>query len=102
MQQAAAAPSVANPVRVLHATMHGALDPTATRAEFLELARRAALPVLTVYGMQTPPRSRAEIEALIALPGMRSACLPQGKLGLHEEFPDAVAQVVEPFLAEGK
>ena len=88
-----------------HATVRfvtGALDPTATRAEFLELARRAALPELTVYGMQTPPRSRAEIEALIALPGMRSACLPQGKLGLHEEFPDAVAQVVEPFLAEGK
>jgi hypothetical protein len=33
---------------------------------------------------------------------MRSACLPQGKLGLHEEFSDAVAQAIEPFLAQGK
>lgn len=80
----------------------GALDPVATRAQFLDLARRAALPMLTVFGMQTPPRSRAEMEALIALPGMRSACLPQGKLGLHEEFSDAVAQAIEPFLAQGK
>jgi pimeloyl-ACP methyl ester carboxylesterase len=80
----------------------GALDPLASREEFLDLARRVALPVLTVYGTQTPPRSRAEMEALMALPGMRSACLPQGKLGLHEEFPDAVAQAIEPFIAQGK
>jgi hypothetical protein len=79
----------------------GALDPVASREEFLELARRAELPMLTIYGMQTPPRSRAEMEALIALPGMRSACLPQGKLGVHEEFSDAVAQAIEPFLARG-
>lgn len=80
----------------------GALDPLASREEFLDLARCAAVPMLTVYGMQTPPRSRAEIEALIALPGMRSACLAQGKLGLHEEFPEAVAQAIEPFLAQAE
>ena len=39
---------------------------------------------------------------LAAIPGMRCACLPQGKLALHEEFPDAVAQAIVPFLAEGK
>jgi hypothetical protein len=50
------------------------------------------------HGVQTPVRSRAEMEALIALPGMRSACLSRGKLGLHEEFPEAVAQAIEPFL----
>ena len=25
---------------------------------------------------------------------------PLGKLALHEEFPDAVAQAIEPFLAQ--
>jgi pimeloyl-ACP methyl ester carboxylesterase len=80
----------------------GMLDPLATREEFLDLARRAEIPMLTIYGSQTPPRSRSEMEALSATPGMRSVCLPQGKLALHEEFPDAVAQAVVPFLAEGK
>jgi hypothetical protein len=58
--------------------------------------------MLTVYGSQTPPRSRAEIDALATVPGMRSVRLPQGKLALHEEFPDAVAQAIRPFLAEGE
>ena len=80
----------------------GALDPLASRDEFLDLARRTDIPMLTVYGAQTPPRSRAEMEALAGVPGMRCACLPQGKLALHEEFPDAVAQAIVPFLAEGK
>jgi pimeloyl-ACP methyl ester carboxylesterase len=78
----------------------GALDLLASRDEFLDLARRSKIPMLMVYGEQTPPRSRAEMEALAAVPGMRSVCLPQGKLALHEEFPDAVAQAVTPFLAE--
>jgi pimeloyl-ACP methyl ester carboxylesterase len=80
----------------------GALDPVASRDEFLDLARRAGLPMLTVYGSQTPPRSRAEMDALATVPGMRSVRLPQGKLALHEEFPDAVAQAIEPFLASGE
>jgi hypothetical protein len=31
--------------------------------------------------------------------GMRSVCMPQGKLSLHEEFAAQVVQVVAPFLA---
>jgi pimeloyl-ACP methyl ester carboxylesterase len=77
----------------------GALDLLASRDEFLVLARRTDIPMLTVYGAQTPPRSRAEMEALAAVPGMQSIRLPQGKLALHEEFPEAVAQAVRPFLA---
>ncbi len=79
----------------------GALDPLGTREQFLDLARAARLPMLVVYGAQTPPRSRGEMEALAALPGMRVARLPMGKLSLHEEFPDEVAQAIAPFLAEG-
>ena len=54
-----------------------------------------------VYGEQTPRRSRAEIEALAAIPGMSSLMLPLGKLSFYEEFPDATAAAISPFLAEG-
>jgi pimeloyl-ACP methyl ester carboxylesterase len=77
----------------------GRLDPIASRSAFLDLARRADVPILMVYGAETPPKSRAEMEALAAVPGIRVACLPRGKLALHEEFPDAVAEAVAPFLA---
>jgi pimeloyl-ACP methyl ester carboxylesterase len=80
----------------------GALDPLATRDAFLDQARQASVPMLVVYGRESPTRSRAEMEALASVPGVRSSCLPNGKLGLHEEFPDAVAQAIEPFLAEGE
>ncbi len=79
--------------------MTGELDPIDTREQFLALARQAAIPMLMVYGDQTPTRSRAEMEALATIDGMRSACIPQGKLSLHEEFAAQVAQVVAPFLA---
>src|SRR5262245_12727254 len=78
----------------------GRLDPLASRDAFLDLARRAAVLILLVYGAETPPRSRAEMEALAAVGGIRTARLPQGKLAVHEEFPDATFDAIEPFLAE--
>jgi pimeloyl-ACP methyl ester carboxylesterase len=77
----------------------GALDPVETSEQFLALARQAAIPMLTVYGDQTPPRSRAEMEALANIDGMQSVRLAQGKLSLHEEFAAGVAEVVAAFLA---
>jgi hypothetical protein len=53
-----------------------------------------------VYGAETPPKSRAEMEALAALPGVRAVRLPQGKLSVHEEFPDATMEVVASFLKD--
>lgn len=79
----------------------GRLDPLASREAFLDLARRAGLPMLLVYGASTPSRSRAEMEALAAIPGVQTAQLAHGKLALHEEFPDDVAEVITAFLAEG-
>src|SRR5215470_17281756 len=67
----------------------GRLDPLASREPFLDAARRAGAPILLVYGADTPPKSRAEMEALAAVPGVRIAWLPRGKLSVHEEFPDA-------------
>jgi len=78
----------------------GRLDPLASREAFLDCARRAASPILLLYGADTPPKSRAEMEALAALPGVRSVRLPQGKLAVHEEFPDATAEPIGSFLAE--
>jgi pimeloyl-ACP methyl ester carboxylesterase len=78
----------------------GRLDPLGSREAFLDLARRTAAPILLVYGAETPPRSRAEMEALAALPGVRTARLPRGKLAVHEEFPDAVAEAIVAFLRD--
>ena len=79
----------------------GRLDPLASRQAFLDVAGRAGAPILLVYGAETPPKSRAEMETLAAVPGIRTARLPRGKLAVHEEFPDATISAIEPFLAEG-
>jgi pimeloyl-ACP methyl ester carboxylesterase len=76
----------------------GGLDLVRDRAAFLDLARRAGAPILAVWGPQTPPRSRAEMEALADLDGVQVAAVPAGALGVHEEFPAEVAAVVRPFL----
>ncbi len=78
----------------------GGLDRVATRDDFLALAVRTASPLLLVYGAETPPRSRAEMEALAALPRVRTERLPRGKLSVHEEFSDDVYAAIKPFLAE--
>ena len=59
----------------------------------------AGVPILLVYGSETPRRSLAEIEALAALAGVQTARLARGKLSVYEEFPDEVAAVLRPFLA---
>jgi pimeloyl-ACP methyl ester carboxylesterase len=76
----------------------GRLDPFTSRKEFLECARRATALIMVIYGSQTPPRSRVEMEALAALPRIRSVRLPSGKLSVHEEFPDATVEAITPLL----
>ena len=78
----------------------GRLDPLANREAFLECARRVIAPILVIYGSETPQRSRVEVEALAALPSVRSIRLPRGKLSLHEEFADMTVEVITPFLRE--
>jgi hypothetical protein len=55
------------------------------------------MPVLVVIGKQTPPKSRAEMDALTTLPGVQTQIL-SGSLGLHEEYPSALAEAILPFL----
>jgi pimeloyl-ACP methyl ester carboxylesterase len=78
----------------------GLLDPLASRDEFIDLGRRVCVPVLLIYGAETPPKSRAEMEALAGLPRVRSIRLPRGRLSVHEEFPEATFEAVESFLDE--
>jgi pimeloyl-ACP methyl ester carboxylesterase len=78
----------------------GKLDPLATRSEFLHLAHRSPVPILMVYGAQTPSRSRAEMEALASVHSIQGVMLPRGKLSVHEEFPNLVAETIEPFLLD--
>jgi pimeloyl-ACP methyl ester carboxylesterase len=78
----------------------GALDRVESRASFLDLARRANVPILVLYGDQTPRKSRSEMEALAEIPGVRTERLPRGKLAIHEEFPDSVADAAMAFLSE--
>jgi pimeloyl-ACP methyl ester carboxylesterase len=78
----------------------GALDRVADRAEFLSSAGGAGLPILLIYGGETPPRSLAEIEALGQLPRVATIRLARGKLSVHEEFPDDVVAALQPFLAD--
>ena len=77
----------------------GKLDAVASRGEFLDLARGAGVPILMIYGADTPPRSRAEMEALAEIAAVQSVRLPRGKLSVYEEFPHEVAAAIEPFLS---
>lgn len=76
----------------------GQLDPMHNRDAFLDAARRVTDPILVVYGADTPPKSKAEMELLSGVPNVRAVALPQGKLGIHEEFADMVAPAIRAFL----
>jgi pimeloyl-ACP methyl ester carboxylesterase len=78
----------------------GALDPFDDRASFLAAARRVQGPMLMLYGPGTPPKSRAEMEALGDLPGIDSRLLDRGALGMAEELAGEIAPLIEGFLSE--
>ncbi|MBH04150.1 MAG: alpha/beta hydrolase [Xanthomonadales bacterium] len=78
----------------------GGLDPVTSRVSFLDLARRVRVPILVVYGEETPLKSRADMAALAELPGVETRRLDHGKLAVHEAFPEAVANAIAPFLNE--
>lgn len=77
----------------------GHLDPLESRAEFLAQVQALSIPILVIIAEQAPPKSKAEMEALAALPEIAVSRLP-GTLGLHEELAPTVAATVLPFLAQ--
>jgi pimeloyl-ACP methyl ester carboxylesterase len=76
----------------------GMLDPMASHSSFIETTQRVKDPILVVYGAATPKRSKAEMKGLASVPHVRSVELPHGKLAVHEEFADEVAEAVKSFL----
>ena len=77
----------------------GALDPFDERAAFLAAARRVQGPILMLYGPDTPPKSRAEMQALADLPGVASRLLRRGTLGMAEELAGDLAPLINDFLS---
>lgn len=68
--------NVTNAAGARHASFRfvaGELDPMGSREEFLAAALDLADPVLVVYGAGTPRRSKAEMLALAALPGVQAS-----------------------------
>ena len=78
----------------------GALDPFDDRAALLAAARGVQGPMLMLYGPDTPPKSRAEMEALATLSGIESRLLGRGTLGMAEELAGDLAPLIDSFLSE--
>ncbi|QKQ76843.1 alpha/beta fold hydrolase [Nostoc sp. TCL240-02] len=75
----------------------GNLDAVREQSDFLQLVQSLTVPIMVVIGESSPPKSREEMNALVALPEIRSVVIP-GSLGLHEEYPTVVLEVVQDFL----
>ena len=76
----------------------GALDPVRKRSEFVDYFQPLPpVPVLLVIGEQTPPKSLAEMEFLAHFTAAQVHRMP-GSLGLHEEYPEQLAEGILPFL----
>jgi len=78
----------------------GCLDPFANRAEQGAAVERITDPILNLFATTAPRKSRAEMEALVPMPGIRTDRLTRGKLSAYEEFPDDTAAGIRKFLAD--
>lgn len=76
----------------------GELDLVRRQEDFHRLFAAPGLPpVLVLIGTATPPKSRAAMDALAALPGLASERIP-GALAAHEEYPEEVADALRRFV----
>jgi pimeloyl-ACP methyl ester carboxylesterase len=75
----------------------GAIDPVTKREEFLQLLSSISIPVLIILAENSPPKSKAEMEAMAESERVEAVKLP-GTLGMHEEYPEAVAETIQNFL----
>jgi pimeloyl-ACP methyl ester carboxylesterase len=77
----------------------GGLDPYLDRSDAIAHLQSLNIPVLIAIGENSPPKSKAEMFALAEVTGVTSVTLP-GTLGMHEEYPFELSQVIQPFLRE--
>jgi pimeloyl-ACP methyl ester carboxylesterase len=77
----------------------GGLDPYIDRSEAIAHLQSLSIPVMVAIGENSPPKSKAEMLALAAVPNVISQILP-GTLGLHEEYPTELYDAILPFLTD--
>ena len=75
----------------------GGLDPYLDRSAAIAHLQSLSIPVLVAIGENSPPKSKAEMLALSEVTNVISHTLP-GTLGLHEEYPTELYEVILPFL----
>ena len=75
----------------------GGLDPYLDRATVIEHLHSLKIPVILAIGENSPPKSQAEMIALSEVSGVNSFTLP-GTLGLHEEYPQQLYTMIQPYL----
>ncbi|MEM6399317.1 MAG: alpha/beta hydrolase [Cyanobacteria bacterium P01_D01_bin.116] len=75
----------------------GCLDLVSRRSDFLGLVRKVSVPIMVVIAKSSPRSSRQEMEAIANLPKVESVII-EGSLGMHEEYPDMIAEAILPFL----
>jgi pimeloyl-ACP methyl ester carboxylesterase len=78
----------------------GGLDRVQNRKAFLDLVRGTGEAIIVAYSNNTPAKSRAEMDALAALPSVHSLVTTRGKLSFYEECPEDAAQAVRQLLAD--
>ncbi|HHP7244255.1 MAG TPA: alpha/beta fold hydrolase [Elainellaceae cyanobacterium] len=74
----------------------GGLDPMSDREEWLKVGSSLTLPVQVIIPEQAPPKSKAEMEALAALPQIQEQRVP-GTLGVYEEYAVDVGHIALAF-----
>ncbi|QLE56183.1 alpha/beta hydrolase [Nostoc sp. TCL26-01] len=75
----------------------GNIDAIHHQSDFVALVQSLSVPLMVVIGASSPPKSRAEMDTIAALSGVKSAVLP-GSLGMHEEYPAAIFAAIADFL----
>jgi pimeloyl-ACP methyl ester carboxylesterase len=76
----------------------GHLDPVSNRGAFLALFDPPPVPILALCGNSTPPKSKAEMAALVEQSSIDLRWTP-GSLGLHEEYAEAIADPIVRFVS---
>jgi pimeloyl-ACP methyl ester carboxylesterase len=77
----------------------GGLDPYLDRSEAISHLQSLSIPVLVAIGESSPPKSKAEMLAMVEVNGVVSYTLP-GTLGLHEEYPLELYREILVFLVK--
>ncbi|MEL6224288.1 MAG: alpha/beta fold hydrolase [Cyanobacteria bacterium J06627_8] len=73
-----------------------ALDPMSDREEWLQVGRSLTLPVQLIIPEQSPPQSKAEMEAMATLPQIQEQRI-LGTLGAYEEYASDVGHIALTF-----